>query len=394
VPDAGPDGGGTDDGPGVYDSVDLLLVVDDSGSMGEEQDMLATSLFTLLNSLVEPLPGSPHPALDNLRVAVVSTDMGLQWGGNPFDPDNDGWPYSTPPCSSVGDNGAFQTYPGGKLIDLEDGVIPCEESGEQCPIGWTCEDVGSDDIGACAAPGGDGDDQPCPTPPTSFTFTNSQNPNPNLAFQVACLCSLGTSGCGFEQQLEAPRRALTRQDQQTFVRDDALLAVMVVSDEEDCSIEDGPELFESPEIADVAAGKINTACGENEQFLYEATSYRDSFADLKNGDEQAVLFAAIVGVPPGAVCEGTGDKIGDCLDHEDMQLVVQEESYNQFFFRPACYRYDGEAEVTKARPGRRFVALAEEFGEAAYVYSICNEHWGAAMEEFAGLIFARLEPDD
>jgi hypothetical protein len=391
--DGGVDGGDNGTDAVDYDAVDMLLVVDDSGSMGEEQQILATSLFVLLNGLVDPLPDSAHPALDDLRVAVVSTDMGLQWGGNAFDPDDDGWPYDPPPCGSLGKDGEFQVYLPGKQIDLEHGVIPCHESGSQCPGGWSCEPEGSDGIGVCAAPGENGDDQFCPNPPPSYAQTGSSAPNSALAFQVACMTNLGTSGCGFEQQLEASRRALERTEQLGFTRDTALLAVMFVSDEEDCSIEDGPSLFASEEIQDVAADLINVACGENAQFLYDAASYRDSYVEVKDGDAQAVLFAAIVGVPIDPACEGRGDQIDGCLDHPDMQLEIVQEGYGQWYYDPACIRHEDEAEVTKARPGRRFVTLAQELGESGYVYSICNEDWSPAMEDFAGLIFSRLIQD-
>lgn len=59
---------------------------------------------------------------------------------------------------------------------------------------------------------------------------------------------------------------------------------------------------------------------------------------------------------------------------------------------PACTREEDDEEVTRAWPGRRFVELAELFGERGYVYSICNGDWSPAMSELAAMI--PLKSDD
>jgi hypothetical protein len=57
-------------------------------------------------------------------------------------------------------------------------------------------------------------------------------------------------------------------------------------------------------------------------------------------------------------------------------------------FRPACERHaeDPDVPVTSARPGRRYVKVAESFGANGYVYSICNADWSPAMKEIAKVI--------
>ncbi|HUT77414.1 MAG TPA: hypothetical protein VM285_06995, partial [Polyangia bacterium] len=42
--------------PGGFEGLDLLLVVDNAPSMAEEQAILPTALFPLVNALVNPLP--------------------------------------------------------------------------------------------------------------------------------------------------------------------------------------------------------------------------------------------------------------------------------------------------------------------------------------------------
>jgi hypothetical protein len=74
-----------------------------------------------------------------------------------------------------------------------------------------------------------------------------------------------------------------------------------------------------------------------------------------------------------------------------MQLEeVQEGSQGAWFFAPACERFQGEELVTRARPGRRFVELAQEFENLGYVYSICNEDWSPAVEDLSKLIAENL----
>jgi hypothetical protein len=400
--DDGDGDGGTDDGTdtGTLDdfpwaAVDVLLVVDNSRSMAEEQAVFATSVFKLVNSLVAPLPGSLWPAADDVRVAVVSTDMGLSWGGQAYQ-SGDGWPGGLPEgCNTVGDNGAFHTYGSGKTVDLQSGAIPCDESGAQCPPGWDCEQLGGDGIGLCLEPNDNGADQACPAPPGGdFAGTTGQAPNGLLAMQVACLSNLGTVGCGFEQQLQSAAVAVTREDQAAFLRDDALLAVIVVSDEEDCSIEN-KALFLVPEIQNMSDGKVNIACNldANEQYLYSPTSFYQRLVDAKQGRVSGVVFGAIVGVPKVEDCEGLGSDIGACLNHAGMQNVAVEEpsgSGSAWFFAPACNRLEGSVEVTKARPGRRFVSLVQEFQSGGYAYSICNADWTPAMADLAAIIAERL----
>jgi hypothetical protein len=405
--DGGPDGAADTDADSDSDTdtstyvklngVDLLVMVDNSGSMAEEQAILSTQIFTLINSFVDPLPGWPWPAIDDLRVAFVSSDMGLQWG-SPAEAPPDGVQVNG--CGDFGDNGAFQqgAYAGSNTIDLRTDVIPCAADASQCPTGWTCENV-ENGVGACRAPdGGDGTGQTCPGMSAAWTETSESAPNAALPFQAACLASLGTDGCGFEQQLASAAAGV--RNNPSFIRDDALLAIIVVSDEEDCSMQDGPGLFGSAEFKD--SQRINIACGENPQFLFPASSYYTTLKALKDNHGNAVFFGAIVGVPynpdvPGAdgVCQGPGDTITGCLDSPRMVLKIVDEVTSSGQptkqYQPACTRGPTDALVTRARPGRRYVELATQsppngFGTMSYVYSICNADWTPAMTEIGDRI--------
>ena len=86
--------------------VDILVVVDNSSSMRAEQQILSNALFSLIAALPDPAVGA------DIHIAFTTSDMGLSWGGNAFDPDNDGWPGGSAPegCENLrGDEGRFIT---------------------------------------------------------------------------------------------------------------------------------------------------------------------------------------------------------------------------------------------------------------------------------------------
>ncbi|MCP4600338.1 MAG: hypothetical protein GY847_07365 [Proteobacteria bacterium] len=373
-----------------FDGVDLLVVVDNSASMEEEQQVLATGFFTLINSLVEPITNQdwPYPAVSNIRVAVVTSDMGLQYGE---DRSIEGFPYGDKALSTCetarGDDGIFWTKMSDS-VEIESGVISCEQEGDQCPTGdWDCVD------GKCVSSSGQRHPVDCPKLDSheDWAETEEENKNASITTQVACQGMRGTKGCGVEQQLEATVRALSRKDQKSFLDEDHLLAVLIVSDEEDCSIAD-KGLFETEEWLSGPSKLLNTACNlptDNEKdYLFNTNRYRDKLITIKNSQPRGVIFAAIIGVPNSedAQCQGKGHELGDCLEHEDMQLEIVSVEPSSNHFVPACERKEGDLVVTSARPGRRYVQVAESFGANGYVYSICNSDWSPAMKDIAKVI--------
>lgn len=378
------DGNGSDGGapaePGL-DGVDLLFIVDDSSSMSQEQALLETSVFQLVNSLAYPLADTPHLPVDDVRAAVISTNMGLFAHGVSGD---EHWPDDVPAsCSDRGDDGEFRASSVAEVV-IESGAIPCAGLECHCPPGWSCA-LGAERVGKCEPPTPDAAEVGCPADDAIFAETLPDAPNADFALELACLASIGTGGCGFEQQLASAVRATRRQDQRWFFRKRAALGVVVVSDEDDCSMSDNVGMFASAAVAD-DFDMWNIACGVNPQFLDDPASFVRELAEVKDGVEEAVFFAAIVGVPPGSACEGRGDEIGGCLETDEMQLDAEQPTGTTWYWRPACTRFEGALEVTKAYPGRRFVRLAMEFGARGHVSSICNGGWMPAMEEFARII--------
>lgn len=376
-----------------YDGVDLLIVLDNSGSMAEEQKILATQFFPIINKLTRPVQGDPgwsFPAVENMKVALVTSDMGLQYGDNG---DISLSPTGVSTCDNpVGDNGSLRRSTE-MNINIQNGVIECVPLADQCPDGFECSNDGY-----CVADSGIGT-VTCPPSDADVLSTAATAPNSEIATQTACLAIQGTEGCGFEQPLEAMVRGL--EVHPGFVEDNHILAVVVVSDEEDCSISN-PGLFQTVEWN--TPQLMNTACNitaANESNLFDPSRYHDALVAVKDGLDEALVFSAIVGVPIGGevACEGTGAEIAasGCLNRNEMKMSAMEfqdsisgTSYTHF--EPACTRKDASsgATITEARPGRRFVKTAEDFGADGMVHSICNDDWSEALLSTGEAIAAKL----
>jgi hypothetical protein len=174
--------------PSVYyatnRNVDLLFMIDDSSSMKLSQANLARNFPVLMRQL-ENLPGG----LPNIHVAVISSDMGAGDG-------------SIAACDAIGGrNGNFQFTP----------------------------------RGTCAATG--------LTPGQTFisNIAGVANYTGSLPDVFTCIAALGDDGCGYEQQFAAISRALGIDGKpvptlnQGFLRPDALLAIVMITNEDDCS---------------------------------------------------------------------------------------------------------------------------------------------------------------
>ncbi|MGE0867502.1 MAG: hypothetical protein AB7P03_02990 [Kofleriaceae bacterium] len=182
--------------------LDILFVIDNSGSMEQEQASLRTNFDTFI-SVLESLEGG----LPNIHIGVVTSDMGTSaldgQGGN------------IGGCSGQGDAGVMERLPGGAsfLSDISDGA------------------------------GG-----------------RTRNYTGALSDAFSQLASVGTNGCGIEQHLEAMKRALdTNPDNAGFLRDEAILAVIVIADEDDCSLAE-KSLFDGNQGESRYGDRVNFRC--------------------------------------------------------------------------------------------------------------------------------------
>ena len=334
--------------PTGFDKVDMVVVLDNSRSMTEEQARLGKGFRQLIDALTNPpqewIDQGISP-VDDIRIGMVSTDMGVgttKLGGSP------------------GTAGYCQPkLPGGDAAKF------------LCP-------------------------NACPCSSSHLLETMPRNPNPDLTTQVECNANnWGANGCGFELQLYAAAYALQRSDHADFIRPNSLLAVMVVSDESDCSAKPDSAFWKHSDLVSTNQD-INLYCAKYEKDLIPTTDLATLL--LKKGIDSneplpgSVVFAAIVGVPMNEKCQGLGTELADCLGDPAMQFKRCMDGTTPVL----CYAcvseelgQDGQP-TTKAMPGRRYISLAQEFEDNGFVYSICNADWSDAMKSIAKKIAENL----
>lgn len=355
------------------EKVDLLFMVDNSGSMSEEQASLTAEFPRMIRILasgdLDEDGTEDFKPVKDLNVGVITSDMG---------------------------GGAF-------------GVTGCESEFGDDGILRTEGRAGGD----CNA-----------TYPSFLNFQVGGDQTPEeFAADVTCVATTGTAGCGFEQQLEAILKAVTPVTRQPwnasdfvpvgtqgapaglavpffnnsrgkadmenagFFREDAVLAVIPVTDEEDCSTTD-IALFNP----DAPFGEnLNLRCFQNPNVLHPVSRYVRGLLQAR-ATPNLVIYAPIVGIPtelvpaPGASPDyeqliGPADK-----RHELMVEVVDPTNGNQL--RPSCDTDNGVA-----FPPIRLVQTAQQLQEAGAgvtVQSICQSDFSGALNEIIRQIASAL----
>jgi hypothetical protein len=268
------------------------------------------------------------PPVRNLRVAVVSTDLGV------------GVRRSS--CEDLdGDDGVFRTAPG----------YP-----RRCEASYPAF--------LSFSPGGDLD---------------------SFADDFHCLGRVGTNGCGVEQPLEAALKALTPSTSPTrfafgsdrghgdganagFLRSDSILAILFVTDEDDCSFHD-PDLWR----VDSARYSGDLRCVDYEaEALHPISRYVDGFRALRP-DRDRLVIGAITGVPEDLVTDP------EAVDYDailaDERMTRRPNPAFPGALQASCTRL----RVASAEPPVRIVQTLRELGSNAVAQSICSESFEPAL---------------
>jgi hypothetical protein len=355
--------------------VDLLIVVDDSGSMAEEQALLQAQFEAMLVTLTAALGQAP-----DLHVGVTSTDLGT--GAFPItyceEPGGDAGRLLKGTCA----------YPEGVswIVDAEPALGCTVErnldgtcAAHNC-IAANCIHEGSTTFVVDA----DG----CP---------RCRNTGPQTTAEAfSCIAGLGTTGCGFEQQLEAMYLALDQNPSNTgFLRDDAVLAILFVTDEDDCSASN-PQIFDNTQVLiDSPLGPLTSfrcfefgvTCNVNDRttlgertdcvprddagaLLHPIRRYTDFLTSLR--DPGRIVVAAIAGPADGN------------------SVTVGLDEYQQPDLQKSCVAASGAA-----APGIRMSAFvnrvtAPDEQSGAYA-SICQSSFTTALESLGARIAARMK---
>ncbi len=338
----------------TVDKIDLLVVIDDSGSMDVEQSSLGAGLPRLIRALtsgdLDQDSVQDFPPASDIHVAVVTTDMGT---GGVFSASGSGC--ETQP--DLGEDAIFQTTPG------------------------------SNAPGTCAS-----------SFPSVLNFDGSVDDPDTFASEVECLVRRGTEGCGLEHQLEVALKAMTpstsslrfrgaSQSSVTghgdtlndgFLREDALLVTLVVSDEEDCSVQTSEmNLFHPEQDNTEYPGPINLRCIDYPDALHPVERYVDGYLELKQNPDLFV-FAAIVGVPTDLVADTSNINFDAIL--ADSRMEAKPDALNPEIPATSC----DVSGVGKAYPPRRIVQVAqsleEEKGSNGIIQSICQSNYNGALD--------------
>jgi hypothetical protein len=344
--------------PGItfYESinrnVDVLFMLDNSTNMTEYQQKLAIS-FQAYVDVLAALPGG----LPNLHIGIVSSSLGA--GRNP----------SIDHCPPGGDQGILQTSP----------------RGTSCAMGVL-------DAGASYIINNDGQ-------------TNYKG---ELADVFGCIAMLGSQGCGFEHQLASVLRALGADGAPAptknagFLRPDAFLQIILVSDEDDCSAPPSSDLFDSSsmlvsdplgpiqsyrcnEFGHLCNGKppprtpINppvdlsgTCVSAEDGRLLRVADVVTALKRLK-ADPSKVMVAALAGPPNPYV-----------VDVAPQQIKTDPSMWP--YVKWSCMAPDGSI----ADPGVRINQWVQAFGSNGLFQGACNDSFAPALTAMAQQIGQKL----
>ena len=337
--------------------VDILFMIDNSRSMLPLQQKLLTN-FPIFMQTLQNLP----MGLPNVHIAVVSSDMGA--GAN-----------SVELCNN--DQGLFQSVARG-----------------------TC-------TATMLNPG--------------EHFISNVNGQANYMGPIenvfSCIAALGQDGCGFEAQLKSVVRALGADnldgngdpqpppENANFLRPTAFLAIILITNEDDCSVPDDSQLFIS---------------GQGHQFVSDPegplTSYRcNEFGHLCNGMPPPRTMAATFGPGECVPAEEMGALIPVHIFADQVKAVKKlpnhilvaaiagfPDPYAVTLTPPliaqdpamwpaiahSCMQNSGEY----ADPGVRLATFVNDFGANGLYLTICAPSFAPALQGIADAIGKNLGP--
>jgi len=416
---------------GCTDQIDLLFVIDNSGTMAEEQVNLARNFPLLIDKLETLQDASGMPVNPDVQIMVTTTDFGNPLC-TPFEPAGydpaKGAPTTTG-CNSRIDNFTGLTQPP---------ISVPEACTDVCPT-----DIAPDDPFIAFSPGGDN----IPDVPPADINGDGVDDSP-IAQALACIGPQGINGCGYEAQLESMLQALNpaspwNTGARPFLRQGALLAIVHVTDEVECSVKDysimqdmayqetnpnnGSKTASSAICWNAgvacngpdAMGIYNDCQSIDDEKLQPVARYTDYLIDeLRESQNKEVIMLGILGVPivtehnPAPPYEPTAGGVadlvyrewrdgqypaGDILPAEFADGVTAEDKQFDFGIGPGCTGEDGLGGFTgQATPNTRVIevcqALDYDGNVRCCIESICDTDFSAAIQCLTGIIEETIQP--
>lgn len=322
--------------------LDVLFVIDNSSSTNDKQTVFAQNYPRFVEAL-DRFPGG-RPNL-HLGVVTTSVDLGVPAAFDKI-------------CAEVqgAQNGRLQN-------SSQDPLFPCEPP---------TSDLFLSDI---ARPDG----------------SRQLNYTPPLEAALSCISHAGDKGCGYEAPLEAIKRALdgSRPENAGFLRRGAFLAVIILTDEDDCSAP--PTLFElsteavgsgdfrcaqsayrcNREISPSEPGDYSGCRVRDDSLLYPPDAYARFLLNLPG--PVGVAVALIAGDPSTSVATGR-------LNSGQPVSVL-----------PSCHgTVNGRDAI--GRPPIRLERMLSNFGDHGLFRTVCQSDYSAALSDIGALLFKLASP--
>ncbi len=330
--------------------LDLLFMVDNSSSMTPLQAKLAAG-FTDFMTVLQNLPGGTP----DLHIGVVSSSLGA------------GPEMGIAGCPVGGDRGMLQTAP----------------------------------VGGCTQTGLTDNYIAVKTNPMTGQLDSNFGAQ-SLPDVFSCIALLGEGGCGFEHQLASVRMALdpalAPMSNVGFLRADAFLAVVLVTNEDDCSAPADTTLFsQSSQLVKDKFGPLQSYrcnefghlclgtdgkleapprqpqngqetladCVSNEKGPLDPVADFVTFLKGLKGDPARVFLAAVTGPATPYVVGLTPPSI---MDDSEWPFVEH-----------SCQAADG----TYADPSVRIAQAVKAFGGHGLLASICDDTMGPVLRQIS-----------
>ncbi len=325
----------------VSADIDVLFVIDNSVSTEDKQTVFAANFPKFVAALDAFPTGRP-----NLHIGVVSTtvDIGAQGFGG---------------CPSP------NTVEDGRLQNT------ARVAGCTPPTGRFLSDI------------------------KNTAGTRTTNYAGTLDTALSCIALLGTTGCGFEAPLEAMKRALdgSRPENSGFLREGAFLAVVILTDEDDCSVKD-PAIFALPAdqvgpgdlrcqplfaykcdtpISPTMPGSYTNCTVRTDSYLQDPALYAQFLSTVKPPGRSVV--ALIAGDPTTNIAVGP-------ITSPIMQPLALE---------PSCSAtINGNPAI--GRPALRLQDFLAPFGDHGLFRTICQPDYSQALTDIGTLLFNAISP--
>jgi hypothetical protein len=286
------------------DLLDLLFVIDNSGSMGEEQENLARNMPKLVRALEDLRDPQGQPVAANVHIMVTTTDSGNVLCAPYYKPGRSA-EEGAPISDSCTDRLGRFTSVGLPPVNAEDACTSV------CPVPLAPD-------GSFISFAGSTSNVP-DVPPADIDGDGLDDSA--VAQTLSCVGPQGIDGCGYESPLESMMQALDpnaawNRGTNPFRRPGSLLAVAIITDEADCSVVDDSVMMDPqfqeihpennmPVPTSAICWNAGVACdGPNGDGVYsncESTGSRlrpvQEYIDFLRAQGGRVVMLGILGIP-------------------------------------------------------------------------------------------------